>query len=550
MARQLRNMIKSRVKSFYFISAMIFLGLVGRLYYIQIYDSEDLKFQGLKQRSIEINLMSKRGTIYDRNGIPITNRDITKVLIAPGEIIVNNKELYEKVKENTTLSLAEMNEVLKSQNKLVQIPLKREIDIEDNHNMFIVDITERYSKDNILSHVIGYVNKAENRGEFGIEKVYDEFLNKSDRESLFVEYDKFKSLVLGSSYYADNAISSEEPSAVKLTIDYNIQKKLEEILDQNHINGSVIVADVKSAEILAMGSRPSFNPNHMEQYFTRNDMVLYNKAVQVSYPPGSIFKIAVLLAALEEDENFMNREFYCKGYEELGKLIINCNNIYGHGHISLKDGFAKSCNSVFIQIGKEIGAKKIIDMAKTLGFGEKVGIGLIEEVGGILPEGEELLGPAIGNISIGQGKLEATPLQITNMLLTIANNGIQKDMTIVQGITNKDGRIIKAYNTIDDLKIISNKSSKIVRELLEEVVNTGTGKNIDAKYLGGAAGKTGSAEGTLNGKPTIYGWFAGYFPIDDPQYVITVLVEEANSGSKSALPIFEKISKEIISLNR
>ena len=550
MAREIRNMISSRVKGFYFISFIIFLGLIGRLYYIQIYDNEELKFQSLKQRSTEISLISKRGTIYDRNGIPITNKESTKTLVAPREEIKSNKEIYEKVRKNTLLSLMEIEEILNSKNKLIQIPLKREIDISNNHNMFIVDITDRYSKDNILSHVIGYVNKAENRGESGIEKVYDEFLNKNNKESLFVEYDKFRSLILGGSHYADNAISSEEPSAVRLTIDYNIQKKLEEILESSSIKGSVIVADAKTSEILAMGSRPNFNPNYMEEYFSRDDMALYNKAIQVSYPPGSIFKIVVLLAALEEDPNFINREFYCNGREELGKLVINCNNLGGHGNISLKDGFAKSCNSVFIQIGKKIGAKKIMDMAKTLGFGEKVGIGLIEEVKGILPEGEELLGPVIGNISIGQGKIETTPLQITNMMATIANNGIQKDMTIIQGVTNKDGRIIKAYNTIDDLKIISSKSSKTVKTLLEEVVNTGTAKNIDSEYLGGVAGKTGSAEGTLNGKATIYGWFSGYFPTDNPEYIITVLVEEANSGSKSALPIFEKISKEIVDLNR
>jgi peptidoglycan glycosyltransferase/penicillin-binding protein 2 len=267
----------------------------------------------------------------------------------------------------------------------------------------------------------------------------------------------------------------------------------------------------------------------------------------VSYPPGSIFKIVVLLAILEENPSYLSKHFYCNGYENINNLTIKCNST--HGHISLKDGFAKSCNSVFIQIGKEIGSKKVIDMARKLGLGEKINIGLIEEVEGSLPEGEELLGPAIGNISIGQGKIETTPLQITNLLLTIANNGIQKDMTIVQGITTKDGKIIKRYNKNENKRLISNNSAEIAQELLKEVLLTGTARAIELDMIGGAAGKTGSAEGLLKGEETIHGWFAGYYPKENPKYVITVLVEEANSGSKSAAPIFENICKKIYKLN-
>lgn len=548
MSRYRKNTIYSRIRFYYLMCILLFAGLLGRLYYLQVYNNDYFKLQSLKQRSTEISLSSKRGTIYDRNLIPLTNRETTKVLVAPREAIINNKEILGKIIENTTLSIIELSEILDTKNKLVQIPLRKEIGFGNTNNLFIVDRVNRYSKTNLLSHVIGYINMAENRGESGIEKVYDEFLNKSDKSSLFVEYDKDRSLVLGSSYFVDSSVTPEEPAGVKLTIDYYIQRLVEKILDENSINGSVIVADIDTAEILALVSRPSFNQEHMKEYFNREDMALYNKAIQVSYPPGSIFKIVVLLAALEEEPDIINREFYCRGYEKINNLTINCNST--HGNISLKNGFAKSCNSVFIQIGKEIGAKKIINMAKRLGLGESINIGLLEEVEGSLPEGEELLGPAIGNISIGQGKIEATSLQITNMLLTIAKDGIQKDMTIVKGITTKDGRIIKSYNKLDDERKVSINSSTIVKELLEEVVYSGTAKSIDLDDIGGAAGKTGSAEGLLKGKPTIYGWFTGYYPRAYPRYAITVLVEEANSGSTSAAPIFEKICREIFMLNK
>ena len=547
MGRRKGNINHRRLIVFKYIGTLMFLALVGRLYFLQVYDNEDLRLASLKQRSTEISLNSSRGTIFDRNLIPLTNNEITRHIVVLRDLIINDNRLLEEIKSNSLLSYKEFDELLKTKDRLLKIPIVKEMNFKEN-NIFSANIIDRYSKANLLSHVIGYINKAENRGESGIEKVYDEFLNKSDKESLFVEYDKSRSLILGSSYYVDSPTSHLDPSGVQLTIDYQLQKVSEKILDENKTKGSVIVADVESGEILALTSRPNFNQNNMEEYLNGSDMNLYNKAIQVSYPPGSIFKIIVLLAALEKDESYINHNFYCKGYEEIGDLKVKCNNIYGHGKISLKDGFSKSCNSVFIQIGKDIGAEKIIEMATKLGLGEKVNIGLIEETSGNLPIGEDLLGPVIGNISIGQGKIETTPLQITNMLLTIANNGIEKDMTIVKGITSKDGNMIKPYNKEDDTRIISKEFSEITQEFLREVALTGTAKSLDLDHIGGAAGKTGSAEAFFKGKETVHGWFTGYYPADNPKYVITVLVEQSDSGSKSATPIFEKICKEIYEL--
>lgn len=548
--RYLLNMIHGRIRFIMILSVVTFGALLYRLYDLQIHEENNYKLQALKQRSIEISLNSNRGTIFDRNLIPLTNMETSKYLLGPREIIVNNHKLLNKIKESTSLSDREFSQLIDNNDRLLQIPLKKQMKLEGVHNLFIVDKVDRYSKFNTLSHVIGYINKAENKGEYGLEKVYDEFLSNSDTLSMFIEYDKRSSMVLGGTKFVDNHLGLEDPSGVKLTIDYNIQRTLEKILDESNENGAAIISKVDSGEILAMASRPNFNQNKMEEYFNREDMVLYNKAIQVSYPPGSTFKMVVLLAALEEDMNFINKEFYCKGYEEVNNLKIKCNNPNGHGRISLRDGLAKSCNSVFIQLGKEIGAKKIIAMAERLGLGQRIGIGLLEEVDGLLPQNEELLGPAIGNIAIGQGKIEVTPLQMTNVLLTIANNGISKGMTIIEGITTKDGRVIKPYNKMEDKRVIDAEIAGVAKEYLGEVINIGTARNIDLDNIGGAAGKTGSAEAILRGQPTIHGWFAGYYPRDNPKYVITVLVEEASLGSKSAIPIFERICKELYRLDK
>lgn len=548
MARYKKNIIQIRLKWFKYIGIIIFLGLAGRLYYLQVYNGEHLRLLSLRQRSTEISLNSNRGTIFDRNLLPLTNEESTKTVIIPKKLILNDDSILNQIKSNSKLTNKEFNDLLERDERLLKIPIDKEINLKED-NIFYVDITNRYSSNNLLSHVIGYTNKSENRGESGVEKVYDEFLKKADKESLFIEHDKSRSMILGGSYYVDSNILAEEPSGLQLTIDKKIQLLVENILDEDKIKGTAIVTDIETGEILALASRPNFNQGNIGEDLNNDDMALYNKSIQVAYPPGSIFKIVVLLAALEENYDYINNMFYCKGYENINKLTIKCNNLNGHGKISLKDGFAKSCNSVFIQIGKEIGANKIIEMSKRLGFGDKINIGLIEEIEGNLPDGDELLGPAIGNISIGQGKIETTPIQITNMMSIIANNGVQKDITMIKGITTKNGKMIKPYNKLEDKRIIEAELSNIVKELLEEVVNTGTARLLDLKEIGGAGGKTGTAEAYFKGEDIVHGWFTGLYPKKDSKYVITILVEQSDSGSKSAIPVFEKICKKIYKLN-
>lgn len=533
-----------RLKFFGFITTIFFVLLGVRLYYLQVYKYPTFSELALKQRSKEVMLYPKRGIIFDRNLAPLTNIDITPTIILPKDLINKDKDIYYQVLNNTTLTYGEFYKMINSNDYLLQIPLSKDIIIEDKaSSIFFANIINRYKSGNLLSHVIGYINKAENTGEAGLEKVYDEFLRNNDKKSLMVEYDKSRSIILGGSEYVNEISDPNNPAGVKVTIDENIQTIVEAIMDEKKINGAVVVAEVKTGKLLSLASRPNFNQDEIQKYIYNNNMALYNKAIQVGYPPGSIFKIVVLLAALEEENDFINNEYYCPGYEDIGNVRIKCTGI--HGAINLEEAFAKSCNAAFIQVGKKIGGYKIIELAKRLNLGEKINIGLLEEIGGNLPEGDDLLGAAIGNISIGQGKIEVTPLQVTNLLMIIANNGIQKHLTLIEGITNKDGKILKEFNKEDDKQLISSEIANITYDYLISVVKNGTGKTIDINNIGGAGGKTGSAEAILNKSPTIHGWFTGFFPEKDPKYVITVLIEEGYSGSKSAAPIFEEICKEI-----
>lgn len=535
-------MYRKRLIGFGIIVSLLTLLLALRLYYLQVFKSSFYADLAMRQRSSEISTITKRGTIYDRNLVPLTNNNSIKVLVAHKNLLLGEEDLYEDVLKNTSLSKKELDSLLASNNYILQIPVEKEFKVAYS-NVYFVDVVQRYSPDSLLSHVIGYINKAENKGEAGLEKVYDEFLSETHEKTLVLEYDRSREIVLNGSEHVNENQDPNNPSAIKLTIDSLIQKEVERIMDEEEVNGAVVVSEVDTGKILSMASRPNFKQDQIYQYLNSSDMALYNKAIQVGYPPGSIFKLVVLIAALESNIDFEDMEYICNGYEEINNLRIKCTDI--HGEINLNEAFYRSCNSTFIQIGKELGGKRVIDTARRLGFGEKIGLGLLEEADGNLPDNNEILGPAIGNISIGQGKIEATPLQITNLMMIIANGGIQKHLHIVEGISNKDGNILKEFNKNSDIQLISSQVSNLAREYLVDVVDKGTGRSLDTSYFGGAGGKTGSAEAVLNGERTIHGWFSGFFPKKDPKYVISVLVENGYSGSLSAAPIFEKIAKEI-----
>lgn len=538
---------KSRIISFITVISIFIVALSSRLYYIQVFKNQEYIEKALNQRGREIALKTKRNIIYDRNLIPLTNNTKTPYIILPKNQLEDNPLLYQDIISNTILNPQELNVLMKSNDRLLQIPLKERLSIEDKGwNAFQIDYTNRYNSNNILAHVIGYINKAENIGQSGLERVYDEFLSEGEKDSLIVEFDRERSIILGSTHVT-GIPDPNNPTGVKTTISFELQRAVENILDSERVKGAVVITEVSTGEILALASRPNFDQDQIEDYIFNEDMALYNRAIQVGYPPGSIFKIVVLLAALEEGPDLLHETYNCEGQETINNITIKCSA--EHGELSVKEAFAKSCNSTFIQIGKEIGAKKIIDMAIRLGFGEKINIGLLEEINGNLPKKDEIHGAAIGNISIGQDKLEVTPLQVSNLLNIIANDGIKKHLTLIKGITNKEGTVLKEFFKEEDIRLLPTESCDILMEMLREVVNKGTGKNIKLNNIGGTAGKTGTAQAILNKQKVIHGWFAGVYPAFEPKYTITVFIEDASSGSMTATPIFEQIVKEIYKIN-
>jgi peptidoglycan glycosyltransferase/penicillin-binding protein 2 len=294
-----------------------------------------------------------------------------------------------------------------------------------------------------------------------------------------------------------------------------------------------------------VAAAPSYDPARVEEYLDSSNEELLNKATQSLYPPGSIFKIIVAAAALESGAATEESTFYCNGYEEIGGVRINCSSEEGHGEISLRDAFAKSCNSAFIQIGTQLGGEAIREMAASFGVGRQVFQGEIEEKSGLLPEPRDVQGAGIGNLSIGQGKLLITPAQAARITAIIASGGLDRGLTLVKG--TMEGGKTKYLRKPPERRVVSRKTADGIKALMIDAVDYGTANNLNIPGTV-VAGKTGSAEAAYRGEMVVHGWFTGFFPAEAPRYVVTVFVEQGGSGRSSAVPLFRQMAEYLLAV--
>ncbi|MCT4565367.1 MAG: penicillin-binding transpeptidase domain-containing protein [Maledivibacter sp.] len=525
--------------------------LIIRLFYIQIIKGDEYSKKAFEQWFRVTQTIADRGTIYDTNGKSLTNKGKESYLILDPGFNLSKKNI-DTIVELTGLSREEIaNKILKDKKTELLINNYDENLIKKmirNIGVSTVERSRRYAEGGLASHVIGYVNKSKNNGVSGLEKSFDKELVENREKRIGAILDAHNRIIPGYGYIL---IESDEVTKKNIitTLDSDIQKICESELDKNNYIGSVVVLDSKSGDILAMASRPNFDQGNIEAHLDSKSKELYNKAVQISYPPGSVFKIVVAAALLENDVIDLSDKSICKGYEMLGVNMIKCNSYKrgGHGELSFEDAFTLSCNSIFIQATQALGGERLLEMAEKCGIGKKTGIKIDEEVGGILPSQDYVKGPGIGNIAIGQGTVEVTPLQVARFTNIIANDGIDVGVRLVKGLTDSNGKILDKYNDKEINRVVSSDTATKIKRMMRKVVKEGTGKraNIDGTET---YGKTGSAEAVGKNGETVHAWFTGFFLGKKSEYVVTVIVEEKGSGGKIATPIFSNIAKNMLGM--
>lgn len=530
------------------------ISLIIRVFYIQVQTGEKLAVSATGQRVSAIDIKNHRGNILDANSIPFTNKI--------NEVYVVIKPLQLKGNENAIKKIANILKTETGQFKSL-IDFKKEPVIyrcdSNTKNLLIkeklpgisfINSLKRHDATCIAKHVTGYINKADGVGQAGIEKSYDDILNLNTKSSVGIVTDAKENFVAGLGYRFINPLNYKKLH-VKLTLNYHIQKTAENAMDKRNLKGAVVIQNVLNGDIVAMVSKPDFDPDKIDEYLESPDKELFNRAV-ASYNLGSIFKTIVIASAYMENKTPPS-DFYCPGYLMLGDKEFKCSSYAagGHGFVDAKKAFASSCNSYFIELGINTGIENILDTAKKFGLGSFSGIneqGIDEALGCLPPKDRYYTHGDIANISIGQGDILATPLQVSNIIATIANGGIKNKVNIVDCIVDSEGNIIKKIKKEKGERILPKEICDNIKSFMEEVTVSGTGTKANLDAYGGAGGKTGSAETgqVIDGEKVVHGWFAGYFPKINPKYSVVVFIENGKSGGNVAAPIFKEIAKNII----
>lgn len=507
--------------------AIICILLMGRGMYLSLYQGERLAEKSVAAHVLQANIGCVRGDICDRHGNRITNR-ASSLYVAVFPSLIDKEETIDYIVQYTEKSRAEIVSACRRREPFC-LALTREPNSTMPQGVAFLREKERYDRTRPVVHVLGYTQENGQRGVCGIEAMCDDILASDEQARVQVVIDGAGRVMQGGAW---REVCGSADS-VRTTLDMALQEKVEQVFDRHAAKGAVVVMTT-DGEVLAMVSRPAFSLDRIASDLAREDAPLINRAV-TPMAVGSVFKVVTALAGLESGMVRADDTWEDRGRIEVAGITFHGwddREDYPARCLTLTEAMAYSSNSVLIQIGIEIGAKRIVDMAKRLGYGARTIEGMTEEQVGCLPLPDGLYIGEVANLSIGQGTLLATPMQVAKMMATIANGGYAVEV-----------RLIARQMPKERVRIIEENTVEVVKQMLAKAVDDGTGQAAQRTY-GQAAGKTGSAETgriTSDGKSICHAWFSGYFPREAPQYVCTVLVEDGGSGGDVAAPIFREI---------
>ena len=486
-----------------------------------------------------------------------------------------DEELYDHYRHRRWLPLYVSGQMSAKEAKLIESKLVSGLTLYPVYRRW-------YPEGSLASHIIGYSGSVgklptgpinfneplweESEGRAGLEKLYDKQLMGEDGMKRLLFDEKGNKLL-------EEQVKRPRPGGTVVTsINLEWQRLAEKVLAKGCSRGAFVVLDVVTGEVLVMASRPSFDLNNFIPGITTEEFKalqddpgnpLFGRAFQSAYPPASSFKPVVALAALNAGVVTEYSTVYCPAAIRIGNHTFNNWSRVPEGDINVKRAIARSCNPWFYQVGIDTGPSVFLGLAKRLGMGDKSGLPLVGETPGLVPSNEwmlknekrRILDGDTANMSIGQGSLLASPLQVAQMMAGIGNGGALPKLSLIAQVQDTRGRVVKA--TIPERRNwlgVDEKSVEVVREGMRDVVDAGygTGKAGGLSYTT-LAGKTGTAQW---GPPRLnqrLAWFAGFLPYDNPRYSFAVLYEgkpgEKVSGGRMAAPMvrnfFEPLKDEI-----
>ena len=546
-----------RIKIIMLIFFIIFLFVLIKIFYIQVIEYKKINTLANDLWSRNLPVGADRGRILDRNGkVIVDNKTVASLVVVPSQI-KDKKYASKKISEILNVSYDEIYKHLSKKTSIERVhPEGRNLDsdIADKINNLNIDgvyllkeSKRNYIYKDLLSHVIGYTG-IDNQGLSGLELKYDTILTGVNGSIKYYSDGKGNRLSLSEKY--DTPTNGQD---IKLTIDLDIELALENELNlamtKYNAEGAIgIVMDPNNGEILAMSSKPSFDPANYKNY--TEEVINRNLAIWANFEPGSTFKIVTLAAAINENKvNLFEEHFYDTGGIKVENATLHCWKRKGHGDETFLQVVENSCNPGFVVLGQRLGKETLFKYITALGFGKKTGIDLNGEATGILFNLDKVGPVELATTSFGQG-VSVTALQQVASVSAIINGGTYYKPYIVKKVGDKENK-----ETIKNGNIVTKETTNLVRYALESVVANGSGRNayIEGYRVGGKTGtaqKVGTNGAYMDGNYILS--FMGFMPANDPKYVTYIALDHPQGvtqyGGVVAAPIAKNVFKQIISI--
>ena len=555
----IKNMNK-RIKIMLLLFGFILLMVIFKVFYVQVFDYKKLSNLASDLWSRNLPIEASRGKILDRNGIVLADNVTTTSLVLVPNQIKNKREVTNELAKILNVSYNEMKKHVFKNTSIERVhPLGRRLSYEvadkiealKFDGVYLLKEAKRYYPyKTLLAHVLGYVG-IDNQGLSGLELQYDKYLTGEAGAIKYFSDAKGNKLTLSDVY-----VKPQDGMDLQLTIDINIQKSVERELDNvvNMMNPDMALAVVmnpKTGEVLAMSSRPTFDPNNYKNY--SSEVLSRNLPIWASYEPGSTQKIITTAASIEEKViDIYNEHFFDSGGVTVDGARIRCWKAGGHGDQTFLQVLQNSCNPGFVLMGERLGKEKLFSYLDLFGFGQKTGIDLNGEGKGIIFPLSRVGNVELATTAFGQG-ISVTPIQQITAISAVLNGGnLLKPYVLASVLEPETGNVMYQNKKTVVRKTISKETSKTMRYALETVVALGGGK---AAYIDGyrIGGKTGTAQKVKDGAYLVNNYimsFVGIVPSNDPEAVLYIAIDNPKNtallSSYTTTPIARRILLDII----
>ncbi len=552
--------------------------LCGRLWWLQLYQGQHLGEKARSRYLRAIVTRAPRGEILDRNGkILATNEPSFNIALFPAEFSTDSADpdaickvigipretldnAIAKIRANKVPLFEPIRLLVGADFVTVTRVLERSWELPGI--IVLEEPIRRYPNGKLAAHVLGHVGAVTEEelsqrkdlelfdwtGKMGLERVYDrELQGEHGREVVEVD-------ARGAPIRRLRREPAQPGQTLVTTLDLDLQKVAENALQGKR--GAVVALDPKTGEVLVMASSPTFDPNWFSKgikpqlwrwLVSHRAHPLQNRAISTAHPPGSTFKVVTAVAALLHGKASPRTRINCNGGRVVGRRFFRCWR--RHGTVDLAKAIGQSCDTYFYTLGLAVGPDKLARVASLMGLGAKTGVDLPGESKGVLPTPrwkreryrERWYGGDTANMSIGQGYLSATPIQMALVACSVANNGVIYRPHLVKEIRGSNGRILKRVHpeVLHRIDVPVSVWNAVKQGMMAAVYGSGGTARLLADLPIKVAGKTGSSEHRKGAKT--HAWFIAFAPTDDPQIALCVMVEEAGHGGEVAVPIAKQL---------